>query len=169
MRKAVVILVLVLCGWGMTVGAQERVGDGFWRHDRGRIYGQELMAPEERQEFQRRYRELRTESERDRFRERHRQSMQARARNLGVAAPEDEFFSDWRTEKFPAEGDGWPADGLRRWPEERISADGLRRWPAEAPAWSTAKGVRNLSADGDAAAPPAPAEEWTTHRSGGWG
>lgn len=168
MKNWLVWMAVLLLPWG-AVWAQESPGDGFWRYDRNQIYGQELMTPEERQDFRRQLWDLRTDSERDRFRDRHRQKMQDRARSMALPNPEEMAPYGLQEPAPAAEDDVWPEDGLRRWPADRLQADGLRRLPAAGLGWSSATGVRNLTGGGVSEEPPAPQESWSTHGSGGWG
>ena len=55
---------------------------------RERIYGYELMTPEERLEYQNRMRSLRTQEEREQFRLEHHRLMQDRARAQGKTLPD---------------------------------------------------------------------------------
>jgi hypothetical protein len=52
-----------------------------------RIYGYELMTPQERTEYQARMRALNTEQEREAFRQEHHRKMQERARAQGKTLP----------------------------------------------------------------------------------
>lgn len=63
---------------------------------RERIYGSALMTPQERNEYQRRMRELKTQEEREQFRKEHHAQMQARAKERGVTLPDE----------LPAQGRG---------------------------------------------------------------
>ncbi len=54
---------------------------------RERIFGADLMTPQERNEYQRRMRELKTEEEREQFRREHHEKMLARAKERGVTLP----------------------------------------------------------------------------------
>jgi hypothetical protein len=56
--------------------------------ERDRIYGSELMTPQERAEYQNRMRELRTEQEREAFRLEHHKQMQERAKAKGKTLPD---------------------------------------------------------------------------------
>jgi hypothetical protein len=56
--------------------------------ERDRIYGSELMTPQERAEYQNRMRELRTEQEREAFRLEHHTKMQERAKAKGMTLPD---------------------------------------------------------------------------------
>lgn len=53
-----------------------------------RMYGSELMTPQERAEYQNRMRELRTEQEREAFRLEHHTKMQERAKAKGMTLPD---------------------------------------------------------------------------------
>lgn len=55
---------------------------------RERMYGYELMTPEERMEYQERMRSLRTQEEREQFRVEHHRLMQERARAQGKTLPD---------------------------------------------------------------------------------
>lgn len=56
--------------------------------ERERIYGYELMTPQERSEYQSRMRSMKTEQERDAFRQAHHAQMQERARAQGKTLPD---------------------------------------------------------------------------------
>lgn len=56
--------------------------------ERDRIYGSELMTPQERAEYQNRMRELKTEQEREAFRLEHHKQMQERAKAKGKTLPD---------------------------------------------------------------------------------
>ena len=57
--------------------------------DEQRIYGSQLMSREERLDYQRRMRELKTAEEREQFRKEHHESMQARAKERGLKLPDE--------------------------------------------------------------------------------
>ena len=52
------------------------------------IYGSQLMTPAERDEYRARFRNLRTEEERNAFRLQHHEQMQERARLKGIQLPD---------------------------------------------------------------------------------
>ncbi len=54
-----------------------------------RIYGSQLMTAQERNEYQQRMRELKTQQERDQFRQEHHAKMQERAKERGVKLPDE--------------------------------------------------------------------------------
>lgn len=56
---------------------------------RERIYGSDLMTPQERNEYVRRMRELKTQEEREQFRKEHHEKMQARAKERGITLPDE--------------------------------------------------------------------------------
>ena len=56
--------------------------------DRERIYGSELMTPQERAEYHNRMRAMKTEQEREAFRQEHHKQMQERARAQGKTLPD---------------------------------------------------------------------------------
>lgn len=56
--------------------------------DRERIYGSEMMTPQERLEYQNRMRVLKTEQEREAFRLEHHKLMQERAKAQGKTLPD---------------------------------------------------------------------------------
>ena len=62
--------------------AQEQVGE--------RVYGWELMSDEERREHRLQMRSLKTQEERERYRQEHHRKMQQRAREMGVELPEED-------------------------------------------------------------------------------
>lgn len=55
---------------------------------RDRIYGSQLMTRKEREEYHARMRELKTDQERQQFRQEHHQKMQARAKEQGKSLPD---------------------------------------------------------------------------------
>jgi len=71
-----------------------------------RIYGSQLMTPQERNEYQDRMRQLNTEQEREAFRMDHQQRMDARAREQGLTLPLEP-----RKETGGAKGSGAGKDG----------------------------------------------------------
>jgi hypothetical protein len=56
--------------------------------DRERVYGSELMTPQERNEYRNHMRALKTEREREAFRQEHHNLMQERARAQGKTLPD---------------------------------------------------------------------------------
>jgi hypothetical protein len=54
-----------------------------------RIYGSQLMTQQERLEYQRRLRELKTVEAREQFRKEHHEAMQVRAKERGVKLPDE--------------------------------------------------------------------------------
>jgi len=56
---------------------------------RSTIYGNQLMTPQERNEYRNRMRSLRTAQEREQFRLEHHERMQERARARGIALPDE--------------------------------------------------------------------------------
>ena len=67
---------------------QERAQTEKSQQTRERIYGSQLMTRKERTEYQARMRELKTDQERQQFREEHHQKMQARAKERGKSLPD---------------------------------------------------------------------------------
>lgn len=59
------------------------------RQDRERIFGSQLMSPEERNEFRAKMRNLKTREEREAFRAEHHKQMVERAREKGMTLPEE--------------------------------------------------------------------------------
>lgn len=72
-----------------TALAQTPQRDQTQTQTRERIYGSALMTPQERNEYLRRMRELKTQEEREQFRKEHHEKMQARAKERGVTLPDD--------------------------------------------------------------------------------
>lgn len=116
--------------------------------DSGGVYGRQLMTPQEEEAYRRKMWELKTESERERFRREHHRRMQERARDLGVHLPDDPVLLDRpyfgnspgteEAGKIPRSG-----DSLRRWPERNKGKSSLRRWPGpEADAQRRSGGLR---------------------------
>lgn len=66
---------------------RERIQEQTQAQTRERIYGSQLMTPQERNEYRRRMRELKTQQEREQFRKEHHERMQARAKERGVTLP----------------------------------------------------------------------------------
>lgn len=56
---------------------------------RERIYGSELMTPQERNEYRTRMRALKTQEEREQFRKEHHEQMKERAKQRGVTLPDE--------------------------------------------------------------------------------
>jgi hypothetical protein len=132
-----VLLVYLFLATG-TVIAQEKDAR-FWHAEQSRIYGEELLSPEERQQYRQKLWELKTEAERERFRDTYRQMVDERARTLGV--PSDDNRRGEKQRKGEKE---WPDDGLRRWPEARSPKDGLRHWN-DKPAFAAKENGKELS------------------------
>ncbi len=70
-------------GYGAGAGQQR-----LQMQDQERIYGSQLMTEEERQAHREMMRSLQSEEERARYRQEHHRKMQDRARELGVALPD---------------------------------------------------------------------------------
>ncbi len=124
LAPVIVIYFFLAAGFAM---AQEK-DDHFWHDDKNQIYRQELLSPEEREQYRQKLWELKTETERERVRDAYRQLVDERARSLGVP---------WVDNNGGEEKEGgkkWPEDGLRRWPEARSADNGLRRWNGKHPA-----------------------------------
>ncbi len=132
-------LLALLLTWMTCAPAIAVDKDDFWQDDRRQLYGDELMSPEERQAYRQKMWDLKTDSERERYRSDHREQMKERARDRGIVLPENNF-SDSRPAPEPI--GKWPNDGLRRWPEERVRQDGLKRWPPTSADEGRAAGVR---------------------------
>jgi hypothetical protein len=90
MMKHLSMSMLGLCmalGIAAPAAAQMQGRDSMMQeHDR--IYGYELMTPQERDEYHARMRALNTEQEREAFRLEHHKKMQARAKTLGKTLPD---------------------------------------------------------------------------------
>jgi len=75
----------------MTAGpalAQDQTRDQTQDRTQDQIYGSQLMTPAERDEYRARFRNLRTEEERNAFRLQHHEQMQERARLKGIQLPD---------------------------------------------------------------------------------
>lgn len=69
-----------------------------------RIYGSQLMTPDERDQYDQQIQSAKTDEEREQIREQHRERMRERARERGVTLPGDQ----------PAKGSsGSPGSGMR--------------------------------------------------------
>ncbi len=89
--KHVSMLALTLCmamGIAAPAAAQMQSRDPMQMQDGERIYGSELMTPQERSEYQARMRALKTEQEREAFRLEHHKKMQERAKAQGKTLPD---------------------------------------------------------------------------------
>lgn len=85
---AVALLGLLLAaspGWAQTPQQQR---SQIQQQTHAQIYGKQLMTPSEIQAYQTRMRSLKTEQERNAFREEHRRQMQERARERGITLPD---------------------------------------------------------------------------------
>ncbi len=103
------------------------------------IYGRELMTPGERDAYRERMRTLRTDVERERYRQDHRSWMQDRALRRGGALPPPSS-EDWFFQREERSGDA-PAvrsDGLRRRPQGESAVQ--RQWPPSSDSGSGAAG-----------------------------
>jgi len=88
--KHVSMLAFSLCmalGIAAPAAAQVQSRDAMQMQDRDRVYGYELMTPQERNEYQTRMRALKTEQEREAFRLEHHNKMQERAKAQGKTLP----------------------------------------------------------------------------------
>jgi len=86
--KHIPMLALSLCmAWAIPAQADNSVqsGDQIQAQERDRVYGSELMTPQERNEYHARMRSLNTEQEREAFRLEHHKRMQERANAQGKA------------------------------------------------------------------------------------
>lgn len=84
-------LTLSLCmalGLAAPAMAQMQSRDQMQMQDQDRVYGYELMTPQERNEYQTRMRALKTEQERETFRLEHHKKMQERAKVQGKTLPD---------------------------------------------------------------------------------
>jgi TolA-binding protein len=91
MMNKVSKLVFSLClalGIAAPAAAQMQSSDPMPMHDSDRVYGYELMTPQERNEYQTRMRALNTEQEREAFRLEHHEKMQERAKAQGKTLPD---------------------------------------------------------------------------------
>jgi len=87
--KYVSMLALTLCmAMGIAAPAAAQMQGGGQMQDGERIYGSELMTPQERSEYQARMRALKTEQEREAFRLEHHKKMQERAKAQGKTLPD---------------------------------------------------------------------------------
>ncbi len=68
---------------------QSRIQTQAQARDQDRIYGSQLMTREERLEYQNRMRELKTQQEREQFRQEHHAKMQERAKERGLKLPDE--------------------------------------------------------------------------------
>ncbi len=75
-------------GVAAPAAAQMQSRDPMQMQDRERIYGYELMTPQERTEYQARMRALNTEQEREALRLEHHRKMQERAKAQGRTLPD---------------------------------------------------------------------------------
>jgi len=69
--------------------AQERVQTEKSAQTQERIYGSQLMTPQEREQHRAKMRSLKTEQERERYRLQHHKEMQQRAKERGVTIPDE--------------------------------------------------------------------------------
>lgn len=96
MKALRLIAVLMMTGSAIATGQisaadqqKDRVRDQTQEQvrQRDRIYGYELMTPQERNEYRQRMRAAQTEQEREKIRAEHHEQMQARAKERGVTLP----------------------------------------------------------------------------------
>ena len=95
MKNRYFAMVVLACGlmlFGNAVVAadkdQDRTRDQTQLQDKSMIYGYQLMTVEERAQHRAKIRSLKTEQEREAYRQEHHKLMQARARERGVTLPE---------------------------------------------------------------------------------
>jgi len=94
MKNVSVLMLTLVISAAASVQAQNRMGDPMQprdqvqTQDREKIYGYELMTPQERNEYHARMRALNTEQERDAFRLDHHEKMQERAKAQGKTLPD---------------------------------------------------------------------------------
>lgn len=69
--------------------AQERAQTEKSAQTQERIYGSQLMTPQEREQHRAKMRSLKTEQEREQFRLQHHKEMQQRAKERGVTIPDE--------------------------------------------------------------------------------
>lgn len=89
-RPGQILVALCLAVSAATTGsalAQDRDRTQLRDQDRETIYGSQLMSAQERAEYRKQMRELRTAEEREQFRREHHERMQERARDKGVQLP----------------------------------------------------------------------------------
>lgn len=80
------ILIVALMALGSTaVGAADQDRDRLQDRDR---YGWELMTPQEREQHRDKIRSMKTEQEREAYRQQHHEEMQKRAREKGITLPD---------------------------------------------------------------------------------
>ena len=85
-KLSVLLCAMLFAGWVMAADQdQERDRDRLQDQD---VYGWQLMTPKERQEYRDQIRNLKTEQEREAYRNEHHKRMQERAKEQGVTLPE---------------------------------------------------------------------------------
>lgn len=94
MKNVSILMLTLAMSAAASAQAQDQTGDPMQSRDqvqtqdRERIYGYELMTPQERNEYHARMRALNTEQEREAFRLEHHEKMQERARAQGKSLPD---------------------------------------------------------------------------------
>ena len=93
MFKQFIFLSTLSCACGLLVSstmASERIQEQKQEQVQGqkRIFGWQLMTPEERDEYREKMRSLKTREERDAFRLAHHKKMQERAKEIGATIPD---------------------------------------------------------------------------------
>ena len=91
MKRHLVSLMTGLLLAGAAIGASTPpalAADKTQASGQEQVYGHELMTEQERAEHRRHMRSLKTEQEREKFRQEHHKKMQARAKERGVTLPE---------------------------------------------------------------------------------
>ena len=85
LKKMLILSALTVAMSSVWAADQERAQD----QTQARIYGSQLMTPQERAEYRSRMQAAKTAEERERIRNEHHEQMKVRARERGVSIPDE--------------------------------------------------------------------------------
>ena len=89
LKKILMLSALTVAMSNVWAADQERVQEQVQTQSQARIYGSQLMTPQERTEYRSRMRAAKTAEERERIRNEHHEQMKVRARERGVTLPDE--------------------------------------------------------------------------------
>ena len=89
LKKILMVSALTVAMSSVWAADQERVQEQVQTQSQSRIYGSQLMTPQERAEYRSRMQAAKTAEERERIRNEHHEQMKVRARERGVSIPDE--------------------------------------------------------------------------------
>ena len=115
-KLSVLLCAMLFAGWVMAADQdqtrdRDQLQDQDQTQDRDRlqdkdVYGWQLMTPKERNEYQDKIRNLKTEQEREAYRNEHHKRMQERAKEQGITLPETPMMRQHSGSMSPGGGMG---------------------------------------------------------------